>query len=156
MQGLLKGVRTVRRMGRGDRLLILRSWLVLNAVRLGLWLLPFRVVRHLLTILSPSPDVGARTGSPSINRIIRAVTLSSHFSPGSAKCLARALTTQCLLHRAGYATELHIGVLKNDRGQLEAHAWLEYEGIVVMGRLDTLSRYTPLPIPCPVRVERKR
>jgi hypothetical protein len=65
--------------------------------------------------------------------------------PGGAKCLARALTTQVLLNRQGYLPDLRIGVAKATAGQLEAHAWIEYQGQVVMGHLNDLARYLPLP-----------
>ncbi len=65
--------------------------------------------------------------------------------PGGAKCLARALTTQVLLNRQGYLPDLRIGVAKATAGQLEAHAWVEYQGRIVIGQLNDLSRYLPLP-----------
>jgi hypothetical protein len=64
--------------------------------------------------------------------------------PG-ATCLSQALAAQTLFLRQGYPAELHIGVAKNETGQLEAHAWVESEGQVVIGDLQNLSRYTPLP-----------
>jgi hypothetical protein len=42
-------------------------------------------------------------------------------------CLRRALTLQKLLAQRHVATELKIGVQK-ENGQFSAHAWLEYQG----------------------------
>jgi hypothetical protein len=50
-----------------------------------------------------------------------------------------------LLNWYGYASELRIGVAKGEQGELEAHAWVEYQGKVIIGGLSTLSRYVPLP-----------
>ncbi|NET54236.1 MAG: lasso peptide biosynthesis B2 protein, partial [Merismopedia sp. SIO2A8] len=61
------------------------------------------------------------------------------------KCLARALTTQVFMSRQGYSPQLRIGVAKGEGGQLEAHAWVESQGQVVIGYLGNLSYFTPLP-----------
>jgi Transglutaminase-like superfamily len=65
--------------------------------------------------------------------------------PGSVKCLAKALTMKTLLNQYNCPSKLIIGVDKNGVNQLEAHAWIEYEGHVVMGQLNDLSRFKPLP-----------
>jgi hypothetical protein len=50
-----------------------------------------------------------------------------------------------LLARRGYLADLRIGVIKADSGQLEAHAWVESEGQVIIGGSDSPFRFTPLP-----------
>ena len=64
--------------------------------------------------------------------------------PGGALCLARALTAQVLLEQQGCWPVLHIGVAKSEKGELQAHAWLEIDGQVVIGGLSDLARYQPL------------
>jgi len=81
----------------------------------------------------------------SVDKVIWAVSVASHYMPGGVKCLARALATQILLHWHGYPADLQIGVAKGEAGQLEAHAWVESQGQIVMGYLSNLSRFTPLP-----------
>lgn len=46
---------------------------------------------------------------------------------GVGSCLTRSLTIQILLRRWGVDTDLRIGVRKQ-RGDLRAHAWLEFLG----------------------------
>jgi hypothetical protein len=65
--------------------------------------------------------------------------------PSGAKCLARALVCQVLMARRGYSPELRIGVAKSQEGTLEAHAWIESQGQVVIGDLKELPRFTQLP-----------
>jgi hypothetical protein len=60
------------------------------------------------------------------------------------KCLARALTAQILLNRQGYLPKLCIGVSKGQNGKLQAHAWIECQGQVVIGNLSNLSDFVPL------------
>lgn len=63
---------------------------------------------------------------------------------GDKPCLPQALGLQWLLRRRGYDTLLHIGVRKDDKGKLEAHAWLEKDDFVLIG--GSSSRYTYAPL----------
>ncbi|HEY0606522.1 MAG TPA: lasso peptide biosynthesis B2 protein [Herpetosiphonaceae bacterium] len=123
----------------GERWLLLRAWLLLGAIRVALWLLPFRVVHRLL-----ARPQGA---SPrfSIEQIGWAVAIAGVYLP-RATCLPQALAAQVLLRRNGHAADLKIGVARDERGRLEAHAWVESAGrIVIGGSASTVARYTPLP-----------
>lgn len=62
---------------------------------------------------------------------------------GRDRCLVKALALRDLLARSGLRTTLRIGA-RPGRDGLRAHAWLEYEGKVVLGRLPDLAEYTPL------------
>jgi hypothetical protein len=135
----LHKLKTLLRMPGRDRLQIVLTFLLLAAIRLGLWLLPFQ------TLLQRLEKLGRSASAPrSIRQIVWMVNVSSRYMPG-VKCLARALTTRVLLNWYGYASELRIGVAKGEQGELEAHAWVEYQGKVIIGGLSTLSRYVPLP-----------
>lgn len=122
--------------------LLLFTFLLLQAIRLGLLLLEFRIllkiVNKLCTVKFIFPSIGVR-------KIIWGVNIATRYSPGGAKCLARALTTQILMSRNGYVPELCIGVAKSKSGELEAHAWIKYQGYVVVGHLPDLPRYIQLP-----------
>ncbi|HEX6292767.1 MAG TPA: lasso peptide biosynthesis B2 protein [Herpetosiphonaceae bacterium] len=126
-----------------DRWLLLWAWLLLGAIRVGLWLLPFRTVQ----VLVSARRFPARSDHPSraaIERIGWAVAVASAYVP-RASCLPQALTAQALLRRQGYPAQVRIGVARAD-GRLEAHAWAECAGeIVIGGSAETLARYTPLP-----------
>ncbi len=148
MKDLMKGLYWVWRhriwhLSAGDRLLLLRAVLRLGWVRLGLWLLPFSVWRN-WWLRSPAPSTDLRP-VVTVAQIAWAVAAASRLQPGTAKCLARALTMQALLKQYSYAADLHVGVAKGDQGQLEAHAWVEAEGRVVIGQLNDLTRFVPLP-----------
>jgi hypothetical protein len=60
------------------------------------------------------------------------------------KCLGKALVSQAMLTRRGFSSQLMIGVAKDNNGKLEAHAWVEKQGQVIVGNLDDLSRFEPL------------
>ena len=128
-----------------DRLLLVVTFALLAAIRLGLWLLPFSTWHHALFDLMPAWLKLQPAEKASVSKAIWAVSIASHYMPGGVKCLARALATQILLHWHGYPADLRIGVAKGEGGQLEAHAWVESEGEIVMGYLSNLSHFTPLP-----------
>ena len=73
-----------------------------------------------------------------------AVRKTSRYIP-LATCLPQALVTKLLFTRYGYPAELRLGVAKNERGQLDAHAWVESDGVIVVGGLPDMTRFTPLP-----------
>ncbi|PZD71689.1 hypothetical protein C1752_04997 [Acaryochloris thomasi RCC1774] len=143
MKSLLKFVRLPAR----DRLLLLKAFILLGLVRLGLWQLPFKRLQQFLYKISHSPQAlpVSSIGCGSIHKIVWAVDVSSHLMPGHVKCLARALTTQVLMSRRGYMPDLRIGVAKDQNNCLEAHAWIELEGSVVIGLLPDLKRFVPMP-----------
>lgn len=112
------------------RLLIPAFFLVLG-IRLLLWVLPFTALQKVLKSLHPREPPPASYDMPPA-RIAWAVTVASRYVP-RATCLVRALATQVLLGRAGRSSILHIGVMKGDRTPIEAHAWIEAEGRIIIG-----------------------
>ena len=77
----------------------------------------------------------------SSQEICRAVEIAARFNPGAA-CLAQARVGCAMLNRFGYPAEVKLGVSKN-LSRLEAHAWVECGGAVVMGNSE--NRYVELP-----------
>ena len=74
--------------------------------------------------------------------VVWAVRGVSRAVPG-ATCLTQALAAQILLSRRGCSSRLRIGVARGPAGGLLAHAWLESDGVVVLGGPHVES-YTPL------------
>lgn len=130
---------------KSDRRLLVSAIFLLGIVRLGLWLLPFQTLRRFLAGLTPTASKLQKSEQVSVDKIIWAVRVASRYIPGRVKCLARALTTQVLLERHGYKAQLRIGVAKGEQG-LEAHAWVESQGRIVIGGLKDIGRYTTLPM----------
>jgi hypothetical protein len=76
-----------------------------------------------------------------VHKLIWAVQTISNYIP-QATCLTKALTAQKLLKKYGYSSQIKIGVGKNINGEFEAHAWVEYDGKVVVGESE--KEYVPL------------
>jgi hypothetical protein len=122
--------------------LLFQAALVVLAIRSGLWLLPFRRVRAILARMDTAPPLLRPRNGASADEIAGAVRRASRFVP-HASCLTQALAAQALLRWSGISSGLHIGVAKDDAGRLEAHAWVESNGSIVIGG-SGLARYTPL------------
>jgi Transglutaminase-like superfamily len=132
-----------------DRLFLLKTYILLTLIRLGLWLVPFEQLWKALVRLGQYRTPKAFSSPVRIwavvQRAIWAVNWSCKLTPGGAKCLARALTVKVLLDRNYCAADFKIGVAKNGDGKFEAHAWIEVEGTVVIGQLQNLEQFTPMP-----------
>lgn len=127
--------------------LLIRTYLLLLMVRIGLACLPFQQLQSRLAKFSTGVDfyqhypIPAQDILPTLGLIVWAVHKSTQMMPGGAKCLAKALTTQVLMARRNLPCDLKIGVAKASTGALDAHAWIEFEGQVIMGDLPDLERY---------------
>ena len=138
----MKRLRKFLQLPSAERRLLVKAALLLGAVRLGLWLLPFRTLRRVLTQLGQGFEGLYKLDQCSEDRLAWGVTKASRYVP-KATCLTQALATQVLLARRGQPALLRIGVVKGEEGRLEAHAWLESRGEVVIGGSE-LERYTQL------------
>jgi hypothetical protein len=130
-----------------DRRLLVKAALLLWAVRLGLWVLPYRLVRRLVARPLSRRSSRASVSVPALDeveRIAKAVRAARRYVP-AATCLTQALATEWLLRRVGQPASLRIGVRRTDEGVFQAHAWVESGGRVVIGRHTGISRYKVLP-----------
>ena len=118
-----------------ERRLLAGVALLLVGLRVALALLPYRIVRRLLD--GPASD-GLLTAEPAIpeprrRQMIWAVEAVGRRVLGDSPCLPQALALRWMLRRHGEDTTLHIGVRKAQAGDLLAHAWLEQDGVVLIG-----------------------
>jgi hypothetical protein len=114
-----------------------RAFIMVGVVRIGLWVLPFSLLRRLVIRLVQ--DSAPRETVAGIAWAARAASRRTPF----ATCLTQALAAHILLVNAGHDSKLEIGVAKDERGCFEAHAWTVCEGAIVVGGSD-LSKYAPL------------
>lgn len=136
----MKRLRQFLKLAPQERRIVALAIPALAAVRLCLWVVPFSTLhRKRSSVLSRLSRYGERDALPP-ERIVWLVAVASRLIPG-AHCLPRAIAAQLLLARAGHLTELHIGVRKNGK-LLDAHAWLEYEGVPLFESNAHLNGYT--------------
>lgn len=113
----------------GEIALLARAGLELAIVRLGLLLFPFR---WFYQRPARQPAAFQRPPFPA-PRIAAAVETAGRCVPG-ATCLVQALAGRHLLARYGYPSTLRLGVARGrEKDTLLAHAWLEWQGRVLLG-----------------------
>src|SRR5216684_2901159 len=124
-------IRPFLRLGWSDQKLIVRIVLLLTGIRVGLWLLPFSVLRRQLRTGLPAVAFPSALVAVPVERLARLVNACSRVVP-RATCLTQSLAVQFLLERAGYASVIRIGVARNDGCGFEAHAWVDCHGQVLL------------------------
>lgn len=125
--------------GARERWVIVGSFVHVIFYRLALWILPFRFVKRWT---SNDGATISDVDEAVVGEIVRGVRFASRFIP-DASCLTQALAARKLLARSGQRSDLKIGVSKSD-GDLEAHAWLEIDGRIILGKQRRHSRFVVL------------
>lgn len=125
-----------------ERFLYLRTWLLLFRIRLMLWVLPYRRWRQIAAQMIRVENE-RQLERPQVNQITRAVRVMSKYVP-QASCLTQALAAQTLLANEGQRSQLRVGVTQNG-GKLEAHAWVQIDGRVVIGGRESVVRFSAFP-----------
>jgi len=123
-----------------EKCLLLRAWVLLGLIRLGMEFSPFSSLKKLLERLRPIS--GGFGIDFSEEELVWSVEVVSRYIP-KATCLAQALTTQFLLQQAGHQACLHIGVTEAEEGGIKAHAWVESQDRILIGGFD-INKYTHL------------
>ena len=134
------------RLSREEKSLLIQAIILLATTRGGLRVLPFVTLRNLLTRLTRRRGgTEHRFGGAGPDRTVWAVQTASRHFPAIGTCLTQALAMHVLLARKGSQSQLRIGVMRNSDGKFVAHAWLEKDGVIVIGAAGHKS-YTPMPV----------
>jgi hypothetical protein len=126
-----------------ERSLLARLVLLLGAIRISLWVLPYGFVRRVLRKRGLASAFPQKLVHLPIERLGWAVQVASRPVPG-ASCLTQSFALQFLLTRAGHNSSICIGIIKNDRREFLAHAWVDCAGVVLLDRPEEVARYTPI------------
>jgi hypothetical protein len=122
-----------------DKGLLIRALLFVWGVKCGLRFLPFRTM---LNLIKRAPSKQGPASFP-LNQLLGVMDTAGRNVP-RATCLVRAIAGQAFLARYGHQTDLRIGVLKDQsEKRVKAHAWLESQGLVLLG--GTVGPYTAFP-----------
>jgi hypothetical protein len=124
-----------RGLGGNQRRVVLEAALALTTSRLALRLAGFRRSSAFLARAAPlpagppaqvSPNIGSSALPP--DEIARLTHATARYLPFSSNCLDRSLALCWLLRRRSVPARLRIGARKEGT-RLEAHAWVEWNGI---------------------------
>ena len=109
------------------KVLVVQALVLQWIIRIMLWVLPFSFIKKRFI----KGDVNPKTSKVPLKSVMWGVMVTSRYIVSST-CLTRALTGHIMARWYHYPTSVRIGVGKFE-GEFEAHAWLEYEGEVVLG-----------------------
>jgi hypothetical protein len=128
-------LRRWRSLAAGDRRLVREALFWFLAIRVALRLFRFARVARWAEGRHRGREGRARTAAPAetparIGWATRAVAL--RVAPPRS-CLAQALTAQVMLGARGRAATIRFGAKREGEGPLDAHAWLECDGAVLVG-----------------------
>lgn len=127
-----------------DWKLFARAYVLVWLIRLALWVMPFRVL-YKWTIDFRKGRIGDKPLAPSaVTKIVWAVSAAAKRVP-RATCLTQALATQIMLGRRGHRATLQLGIMKSKAGKFDAHAWVERNGAIIIGKNETFGQLTRLP-----------
>jgi hypothetical protein len=138
---------TFRALRGDDRFLAAEAAVLVVLLRVGLRLLSFVSVRRLVDRYSSWHQAPAGLWAhETIGRIAAAVTAVARRLPSGTTCLVEALAVEAMLRRRGFEPTLQFGTRRPGSGAtlLEAHAWVECAGSVVVGGLADLADYAVL------------
>lgn len=107
---------------------LLRCLLLVATMRVGLSLFKFERLRK----VTSRGDLSGETDVDYLKRVAWGVSRASAYVPG-ASCLTQALAGQYLLSRRGVASQIRVGVDRESRQQVKAHAWLVSGDWIVLG-----------------------
>jgi hypothetical protein len=136
----------LRRLTRSERRLFAKALLLLPLIDLGLRLGGFRRCQLALARFSPvnGADLPDRAEAMMLQAraAARMVRVAARYGPYRATCLQQALTLWWLLRRQGIASDLCFGARK-EADQVEAHAWVELQGVALGEAEDIHQRFAP-------------
>ncbi|HKD51362.1 MAG TPA: lasso peptide biosynthesis B2 protein [Candidatus Acidoferrum sp.] len=129
---MLKSLRRFSALERAAQTLLLRALVMLPLVALSLRFRGFDATRSTLrkTISSVTPQTDSVSLSKQIALTAHMMNAADRHGLVHPSCLVKSLTLWWLLGRQGIGSELRVGVRKEGRN-LEAHAWVEREGIAL-------------------------
>ena len=129
---MLKSLRRFSALERTAQTLFLRALAMMPLVGLSLKLRGFEATRSTL-----GKTLSNATTQTDSNSLDKQIALTAHMVNAADRhglvhpsCLVKSLTLWWLLGRQGIPSELRVGVRK-EAGNLEAHAWVEREGMAL-------------------------
>ena len=137
----------VREMSRHERGLLLQSVLLLPLIHLALMLFGFSRVQRWMQRLRPLKQKDRSHSGveivPRAREISRIVSVAADHGLYRATCLRRSMLVWWFLRRDGMDSQICFGV-RTIGGRLLAHAWVEWDGIVLNDSIDITNQYRAL------------
>jgi hypothetical protein len=120
-----------------------KSLFLIWIIRISLWFFSFKSLNKWLSRFESSDADNGQANWSLISSIVSSVKACSRYVP-YASCLTQALATRTLLQMKGQSSQLKIGVDKDEDNKLMAHAWIEVDGRIIIGKVMHHQRYAVL------------
>lgn len=119
------------------KLLFIEGLFTTAWVKFNLLFLPFaRVAGWLGKANATQPSSTSEANKKHIAQVKAVIVLCEKYAPWPAECYTRSVTAKLMLKRRGLFSTLYLGFRKNSNNQLEGHAWLVCNDVVVTGACD--------------------
>jgi hypothetical protein len=125
-----------------EKVLLTQAAVLLRVVSVAVRALGISRLQRVMVRLSRAQQPTEVVPSASVTTITWAVAAATRHARPDANCLERSLVLCWLLRRHGADALLRIGVRKQD-GMIQAHAWIEVDGHVLVDRIDVGTQFTP-------------
>jgi hypothetical protein len=134
-----------------ERALLLQALVLLPFVSFCLHLLGMGRTQYALAKLCPHTiSQSPETLWPQTETTARMVAIAAHYSQLWTNCLKKSLVLWYLLRRQGIISELRIGV-QHEVGKFQAHAWVEYQNIVLNDNQNVRQHFAMFERPIEVK-----
>lgn len=112
-------------MDRGNRQRFIEAYIYTGIARMLILFMPFNKLKNRMGNLKKESHSEVDLASYRIARDISwAVTNASRHTPWESKCLVQALTAQRMMRKKGISTTIYLGVRKDGKNEIIAHAWI--------------------------------
>jgi hypothetical protein len=150
---LLRKILTLAGLSWKERSLLVQAFILLPLVAFSLQLWGMqRTQKALSQFSSQAISMSSEALLTQVQKTARIVGMATQYSQLWTNCLKKSLVLWFLLHRQGIVSELRIGV-RRESGEFQAHAWVEYQGIILNDTPNVRSSYAMFESPIEVKAE---
>lgn len=144
---LMTNLSKVGQLSKYERRLLFQSVLFLPTIHITLYLLGYYRLRGVMEKMIPIKPFDNPASETQIlqraQEIARIVSIAAKHGFYKATCLRKSLLVWGFMRRQGIQGRICFGV-RMIEGRLEAHAWVEYQGIVINDSMDVHKNYRAL------------
>lgn len=142
-----------QRLSGKDRRRLMLSFVVLPLMKPGLRIFGFGNMKKVLSARSPAvtnpvrnQNLADESSIEECREITRIVNSAAYHLPFKPTCLHKSLALWWMLQREGYPSKIILGA-KKEGNQFEAHAWVEYQDVILNDTEDVKERYASFDYP---------
>lgn len=127
-------MRSAARRSWSDRFLVFEALARLAVARFFVATVPLRRWSHRLGAhMRESTHTADPARAALLDRVGWAIRAATRRAPWRCKCLEQGIAAKRMLRARGIPNTLYLGVARNDRAAVEAHAWLRSGDVIVTG-----------------------